>query len=204
VLPAILRTPGLTTISTGYAACGPTLGQQVFATELAALAADPASSRGGRIGYVMNFDFGAGSFEPIARIATTAPSMPIREQAIVRLSFQAQSGNGYSAVPAEQVPAWKSFFRDRLPETTSFTRFRAVWRGVRGLRDDGALGAAGAALQRVPMTAESQEQVICQAYALATDVPAAWDAFKLGAEPHTRLSAAAQEALNDPATACAP
>src|SRR5262249_61815261 len=108
----------------------------------------------------MSFDSGpAPSFGLMSRAAQLAPSLLLREQAISRLSSQAASGSGYSAVPAASTGAWKTFFRARLAETTSSTRFRMVWRGIVGLADDGALAAAGQKLHTVALSAAFQRQV---------------------------------------------
>src|SRR5262249_61433974 len=107
----------------------------------------------------MSFAYGADtSFDLMSRAAQLAPSLLLREQAISRLSYQAASGSGYSAVPAASTGAWKTFFRARLAETTSSTRFRMVWRGIVGLADDGALGAAGQKLHTVALSAAFQRQ----------------------------------------------
>jgi hypothetical protein len=201
-LEPILRTPALVVPTSSYAACGVTLGQRAFGAEIAALAADPASSRAGRIGYVMSFDQGAGSFEPLARIATTAPSLQMREQAVNRLAQQAPPGVGYSMVPAEQTAMWKTFFRDRLAEVTTLSRFLVVWNPLRNFADDAALAAAGAALRRVPMSAARQRQTVCEARALAAPRAGAWEEFQAAAQPWTTLSMEAQQALADPVTAC--
>jgi aminopeptidase N len=199
-LPAILRSPSLSSFSTAYSACGVTLATATFGDELVALAAAPSDANAPRLAYLMSFDYGAqATFTSLSLLATSAPSLQLRELAITRLGYQTD-GSGYSAVPDADQPAWRSFFRDRLAEVTSQLRFLAVWRGVFGLRDATALALAGAKLQAVPMSASNQRLVVCQARSISVQRAGSWEAFQDAAQPWDQLQPAAREVLSDPST----
>lgn len=196
--PAVLRSPSLSTFSTDYSACGVTVATFTFGAELVALAAAPTAANAPRLIYLMSFDYGAqATFASMSLLATSAPSLQLRELAITRLGYQT-NGSGYSAVPEADKPAWSSFFRDRLAETTSQTRFLAVWRGLFGLRDDTALAQVGAKLQEVPLSASNQRMVVCQARSVSAQRTGSWEAFQQAAQPWDRLQGAAREVLAEP------
>lgn len=199
-MPAILMQPAIPLFSPGYGRCGVTLATQTFGAEIADLVDNLTPQNAARFVYLMGFDYGADtSFDVISRAAQLAPSLFLREQAIARLSYQAISGGGYSAVPPASAGAWKTFFRARLAETTSSTRFRIVWRGIVGLADDGALTLAGEKLHTVPLSAAMQRQVVCDAYQIGLAHAGAWATFQQAAQPWSSLAASAQAVLADPA-----
>jgi hypothetical protein len=147
----------------------------------------------------MGYDYGAATtLQALARVAREGPAGGLRDLAVARLSYQAAPGFGYSAVPDDQKPAWRAFFRERLGEVTSARRLIAVWRGVRGLADESALPDVAARLGDVPLGAADQRAIICQAHAFAG--AEAWAAFKAALVGLTSLSARARTALEDPST----
>jgi hypothetical protein len=198
-MPAIVAQPALPVFSTTYGRCGVTVGSQTFGAEIANLVDDLTPQDAARFSYLMSFDYGAdASFDVISRAAQLAPSMFLREQAISRLSYQAQPGGVYSAVPPASAGAWKTFFRARLTETTSQTRFLIVWRGVVGLQDDGALALAGQKLHTVPLSSATQRRVVCDAYQIGLAHAGAWATFQQAAQPWSSLAPAASAVLADP------
>src|SRR5262249_52890380 len=151
-----------------------------LATELAQLVDGVTPATAGRLDYLLSFDYGAAGFVPIARLATTAPSLALRDRAISRLASQASGV--YSPVPASDVAAWQQFFRDRLASVTSQTRLLAVWRGVVGLQDLDALPLVAPLLHSVKMVDAAQLLIVCDAFALAGMTPA-WQAFQQATMP---------------------
>jgi hypothetical protein len=198
-LPAILHQPAIPIFATGYSRCGVTLAADTFGAEIATLVDDLTPQSAARFAYLMSFDYGAdASFDAISRAAQLAPSMFLRELAIQRLSYQAAATAGYTPVPAGSAAAWKTFFRARLAEVTSATRFGIVWRAIVGLSDDGALVAAAGKLHTVPVSAASQRRIVCDAYQIGLAHAGAWEAFQQAAQPWTSLSSEAAAALADP------
>jgi hypothetical protein len=181
-----------------FGRCGPGLGATLL-TELQGLVAAPTTAQLGRLEYLLWFDYGADGLAPLSQVATAAPSLRLRDQAMWRLAYQT-SGARYSPIPAGQVPAWKAFFRERLAALDSFSRMLPTWLGVLGLQDAAALGEAGLALQRVALPGWYQQQVVCQAsgMATATAIPSAWTDFKAAAQPWSSLDPAAAALLADP------
>jgi hypothetical protein len=181
-----------------FGRCGPGLGATLL-TELQGLVAAPITPKLARLEYLLWFDYGADGLAPLSQVATAAPSLRLRDQALWRLAYQT-SGTRYSPIPTGQLAAWQAFFRDRLVALDSWTRMRPTWLGVVGLQDASALGEAGLALQRVAMPAYYQQEVVCEASRVATSTatPAAWTAFQAAAEPWSNLSPAAATLLADP------
>jgi hypothetical protein len=182
--------------ATALSVCGTALPLELFSEEWQR----PIDAfNAGRRSYLMGFDYGAQrSFDLMQSVATTAPSVLLRDQAVDRLSMQTVSSEGYGPVPPGQVPAWKAFFRARLEETTSAGRFASVWRGITGLRDDVPLALAGQKLHTVTLSAKTQYAVVCGAYDISQVRPGAWDEFREAAKPWETLAAAAAAALRDP------
>jgi hypothetical protein len=196
-LAPILQHPAELAFNLGYGSCGVDLATRTFGAEFASLSSSIGPAAAARVAYVASFDYGpAQSFGVLSRLATAAPSLQLREQAIERLSLQAQ-GLLYTRVPAADVPIWQAFFRDRLLETTSANHFNSVWSGARGLADQGALPLAAQALHRIDLTAKTQRQVICDAAKIAKAPSDAWTAFQKAAEPWDSLSSMARAALAD-------
>lgn len=105
-----------------------------------------------RLDYLMSFDYGADeSFSAFSALATSGPTLCLRDQAITRLALQPSFP--YSPIPKSSLETWRGFFRGRLPLTTSATRFRAVWRGLYRLKDASALPLVAPLLHRVPLSA---------------------------------------------------
>lgn len=197
----IVKNPSSSTFSTGFGRCGVDFATQNFAAELAQLMASTAyAANAPRLQFLAGFDYGAAvSFDAFTRMATTFPSMQLRETAISRLAYQAEEGWGYSAVPAEANPMWAAFFRERLTEARTATRFLMVWRGLRGLADAEALPQVGAKLHEVPMASGDQAQTVCDVADVFGTDGAEWTTFKQAVQPESSLSAAAREVLGDPA-----
>jgi hypothetical protein len=146
----------------------------------------------------MSFDYGAeATFGALSRVATQAPSLQLRQQAIARLS--AGANGGYMLTP-DQRTRWSSFFRDRLLEATSETRFREVVEALIGLSDLEALPMIAQALHRIDLGAETQRDVICEVFAVTNQSPAIRRQFQEAARPWESLAATAAAVLADPAT----
>ncbi len=197
-LAPVLAAPAQLSFSPDLASCGTALAEQL-APELLGLAVAPDAANAGRTSYLLSFDYGPeASFSLASHVAAAAPSLLLRDRALLRLAYQAE-GRFYTPVPAEQAPPWKALFREKLAAATSATRFNIVWRGVRGLVDDGALAAAGQKLRSINLSDDTRRQVACEAYTIAAARPAAWDEFRQAAEPGADLGPRTAEALADPA-----
>ena len=205
-LEAVLPTPSLTTWSTGYANCETALPTRMFGAELASLAAAVDATTASRLVYLSSYDYGpAATLDALSAVATRAPSLQLRDHALVRLSYQAVPGFGYSAVAGDHIPRWQDFFRARLGEAQSATRFQTVWRAVTGLSDDRALAIAGQKLHTVELSEDYQRQVVCDAYVLAkAHRPDAWAEFQQAAQPWAALGGAAKAVLSNDGAGCAP
>ena len=199
-LTGFLTTPPLEGFSSEWGQCPPALVKQALAGELAQLTAlNPLTpAQLARLDYLMSFDYGADeSFSAFSALATSGPTLRLRDQAIARLALQPSWP--YSPIPDSSLETWRGFFRGRLPLTTSATRFRAVWRGLYRLNDASALPLVAPLLHRVPLSAAVQRATVCQAYALSQKVaPESWTAFREAAQPWDTLAPAAAEVLADP------
>ncbi|WP_394824826.1 M1 family metallopeptidase [Pendulispora albinea] len=200
-LESLLKTPALTSYSTGYGSCTPGFVSGLFGEE----PKRPITAQNlGRATYLLGFDYGPDeSFALGKRLATEAPALVLRELAVRRLASQA-AGAPYSIIPADKIPAWKDFFRARLDESTSQTRFRYVWEGIRALKDDGAFPSVALKLHALPLSAATQHQTICEAYRVVKDDTAARDRFREAAKPWGTLTPLAAEVLQDPSKCPAP
>jgi hypothetical protein len=203
VLGPILAAPAMTNWSTAYAACGIALATSNFGAEIATLGASVDAKRASRFVYLSGFDYGsAATFDALSQVALQGPSLQLREQAITRLGYQTVA-SGYTPVATDQSTRWKDFFRGRLTETRSATRFTMVWRGVVGLADDLALGIAAGKLHAVPLSDAVQRTVVCDAYAISQKTrPAAWTEFQEAAKPWDTLGASARSALMSGGAGC--
>ncbi len=197
VIGPILQMPAVTSFSTSFSACGPTVATTLFGAELVTAAAATDGPSATRLQYLMSFDYGAATFETIARVARQGSQLELRDLALTRLGAQAAPGFGYTAVPGEQTETWKAFFREQLAGATSGTRYLAVWRGIRGLRDETALAAAGARMRQVPLSAGNQRAVICEARVFASQQ--AFASFGAALQPWGDLSEPARLALESAA-----
>jgi hypothetical protein len=205
VLPPFLAAPATPTFNTRYAGCGPDLAA-ALGGELAGLADAATAGSAARLLYLMSFDYGAAaSFDAVGRVASAGPSLQLRDQAVARLSLQARGLQPYQPVDAGDAPGWRTFFRARLAEATSATRFTPTWRALVALLDVDALPVLAPRLHAVPLIASAQRQAVCDAHALALATrPAAWDDFRAAAQPWTTLAPEAAAVLADPAGCAAP
>ncbi len=202
-LAPILMQPAIEAYNTRYAYCGIALAEQTFETEFAQLADKLTAANAARFAYLQSFDYGAlKSLMVLSRVASSAPSLQLREQAISRLVAQTRPGSGYSPISPADVPLFKSFFRVQLDNATTQFRFAVVWPGIVGLSDDGALATVGRKLHTITMSDTMQRQVVCDAWIIARTRPAAWTEFAQAAEPWNTLDQPARAALMDP-TQCA-
>lgn len=206
VLASILPTPSFTSSSRGYAACGTDFAKRNFGDEFARVAGGIDARQASRFVYLSSYDYGAAAtLDALMPIAVQGPSLQLREQALNRLSYQASPRYGYSAVPADQALRWKEFFRARLTESKSATRFQTIWRGVVGLGDDGALLIAAQKLHSLAPSDSVQRQVVCDAYTIAQAArPEAWTDFGAAAQPWDTLSASARAVLMAGGAGCGP
>jgi hypothetical protein len=196
-LAPFIRTPALPNFTSSYASCGTAVTAGALATELGQLADTVTPATAGRLDYLMAFDYGpTTSFTVLSKVATTAPTLALRDRAIQRLGLQA--AGRYTDVPTADVPMWQAFFRDRLATVTSQGRLLNVWRGVVGLRDATALPLVAPLLHSVPLSAGAQRQIVCDAFDLAGANASAWQAFVDAVQPANTLSSDAQEVLGDP------
>jgi hypothetical protein len=203
VLGPILAAPAMTTWSTAYAACGTAFATSNFGAEIATLGASVDSKRASRFVYLSGFDYGAAAtFDALSQVALQAPSLQLREQAITRLGYQTVA-SGYTPVATDQSTRWKEFFRGRLTETRSATRFPMVWRGVVGLADDSALVIAAGKLHTVALSDAVQRTVVCDAYAISQKTrAAAWPEFQEATKPWDTLGDSARSVLMSGGAGC--
>jgi hypothetical protein len=201
-LTPLIKTPAIDSFSSGYARCGAPLAEAALGPELDGLLATASVAQLARLEYLLAFDYGAAkSFTRIGAVATTSPSLRLRDQALGRLVLQ--TGGFYSAIAAADQPVWSTFFRTSLASVSSSGRLRTVWRGIRGLADLGALPLVAPLLHTVPQSGAAARQLVCEAFALTQDLadgPAAWTAFQNAAQPWDALPSEARAALADPAT----
>lgn len=195
-LAPFVASPARSVFTTAYAACGTELPARMLAGEFAALAPSVTAATAGRLDYLLSFDYGAAAFPLLSQVATSAPTLALRDRAISRLASQA--AGAYSAVPAADRPTWAAFFRDALGRVTSLTRFSSVWRGIVGLRDVSALPLVAPFLHRIPMDEATQVRIICDAYRLALSTPGAFAGFRTAAAPEDTLAPEARAVLADP------
>lgn len=202
-LTPLLGQPPRAFFSSAFSSCGTVLATQLFGAEFAQAAAALDATNAGRFSYLLGFDYGPGpSFAAASLAATQAPSLLLRDRALTRLARQANFGFGYTSVPLEEAPAWKAFFRERLAEATSATRFNTVWLGVKGLVDDVALVPVAQKLHQIALSNQRRREVVCEAFSLAAVREGAWEEFRQAAQPWDALGPEAAAALADPA-ACA-
>lgn len=198
-LAPLLAAPAAAGYVTGLGSCGRAVSPALRA-ELAALVDQGAAippARLARLEHLLGLDYGAAdTFALLSRLATSAPSIRHRDLALDRLGLQASPP--YSGVPAGSIEAYRAFFRARLAGTRSGTRLLTLWRGIVGVRAEGALPDVAALLHEVPLAAASQRRIVCEAFELG-GASAAWPAFQAAAQPWDELSDEAAEALADPA-----
>ena len=194
-LAPMLANPAVPSFASFYAACGTELAQPL-GDELATLADTVTPATTGRLDYLLSFDHGDRTFALISKVATTAPTVTLRDRAISRLSLSTLGR--YSAIPADQLAAWQAFFRERFAAITSVTRFVPVWRSAIALGDVAALPLAAPLLHSVPMSPALQQGTVCDAFDLGRVTAGAWEAFQQATLPWDTLSPEAAAVLADP------
>jgi hypothetical protein len=196
-LTPIVQTPAQPSFTTRYASCGVPLATAALGPEFEAAAAAPTPGTTARLEYLLGFDYGAeATMAALGDLATSAPTLRLRDQSFNRLAFQAMGF--YSEVPADQVPVWTTFFRAALTAATAPSRFMTAWQAEIALGDAQALPIGAARLHTLPLSEAQQQQIVCDAFHLGTTDPALFPAFQAAAQPWTSLAAAAQEVLADP------
>lgn len=200
-LAPALAAPPLVAYSTTYGRCGIAVTSQLgFDAELASLVDAIATADAGRLEYLLGFDYGtATSLDLIGQVATTAPSLRLRDRAIARLASQVNS-SAYAHPAAGELPAWKTFFRDRLATTTSQNRLLSVWSGSYALADLTVLPTVGAMLHTVPLSDPAGVFLVCQAVDLTGGTGSDWAAFQTAAMPFDTLGPDTAAVLADPAS----
>jgi hypothetical protein len=184
--------PGIETLNIFYGSCG--VPPPSTAAELAGLVAAVTPATAARLAFLMSFDYGPeDSLTQIGKVATSAPSLQLREQALTRLAAHANHAFGYS--PITDPAPWKALFRDQLSRAESAGRFSQAWFAALNLADRDALPIAGHRLH--DLTPSLQQQVACAAYRL-TGGDADWEAFRTAALPWETLPEAVQAIVRDP------
>jgi len=195
LIPTFFARPAVEAFSTAYATCGPIAAD--LAAELASRVDAVTVHSAPRVAFLMSFDYGPdASLALIGKLATSAPSLVLREQALSRLAAQVRTGAGYS--PILDPAPWRALFRDQLSRAETTQRFSIVWRAALGLSDRGALPIVAARLHVYALDPAHQRQVVCDAHAL-TGGDADWQAFRDATLPWDTLSTQAQAVLQDPA-----
>ncbi len=195
-LGPVLRTPAITRFQSSYSACPPAVVEPALGGELAALATTASATLAARLDYLLSFDYGAApTLARFGVLATTAPSLRLRERALNRLI--AHTAAPYSAIADAELPAWRQFFRDRYAAITSGGRLTGVWRASVRLADAGAVPLVAPLLTRVPLAGATQLTIVCEAHGL-TDA-AGWAAFGDALEPWSAFPVDVQTVLADPA-----
>jgi aminopeptidase N len=201
VLTQMLRTPPLQQYLTTYARCGTELAAQTLGAELSSMVDTADAQSAQRLAYLMSFDYGAAqSLASMSRVATTAASLTLRDEAIARLVLQTSPNQGLSSIPSDEQPAWRAFFRGLLAKSTSAERFRLVYGGTLALSDQEALPIIGKKLTELPFPGEEQRSLICDAHAMTEELPAAWEAFLQSIGSTSTLAVEAQQVLQTPSS----
>jgi hypothetical protein len=191
-VPALALMPGIETLNTRYGSCG--VVPPSIAAELAGLIDVVTPATAARLAFLMSFDYGPeASLAQIGKVATSAPSLQLREQALNRLAAHARQASGYS--PITDPAPWKALFQDQLSRAESAGRFNLAWGAALNLADRDALPIAGHRLH--DLTPSLQRQVVCNAY-LLTSGDADWEAFRTAALPWETLPAAVQAVVREP------
>jgi hypothetical protein len=179
------------------------VGAQI-ANELANDTAAVSATNAPRLEYLMSFDQGvSGALALLSKVATTASSEQLREDADFRLVAQAANWSRYTPVsdPGD-IAAWQAFFNNELAISTSSAHFITLWNAVTSLNDVAALPTLATKLHTITFNNGGQSTLVCQAYSLSQAQPGSWTAFQAAAQPWTTLPADVQSILADP-THCA-
>jgi len=189
-----LARPGIESFSTAFSGC---TAPQAAVDELIALAGATTAATARRLSFLLGFDYGpAVTIEQIGKIATTAPSLQLREQALNRLSAQLTGITRYSPV-VDRAP-WNALFRDQLARARTSIRFNLAWNASRGgVPDLGALPIVADRLHVYALSDDARRRVVCQASAVAKDDATALQGFR-AAVHREALSATVLEVIDDP------
>ena len=197
-LTPLLRTPPVVG-SNSVGGCDPSITEPRLGAELEAASVAVTGANAARVEYLVAFDAAPSvALARIGRIATTAPTLRLRDLALQRLWLQTTTFAGYTPVPTGEQPAWRAFFRDRYPAITSSSRLQRVWRGSQSLRDLEALPLLAPLLHSVPMAEGRQSRLVCEALALASTEPGALEAFQAATMPWDTLWPESAAVLADP------
>jgi hypothetical protein len=199
LIPLFLDNPGIESFSTAFSGC---TAPQAAVDELMQLASAPTAATARRLSYLLGFDYGPDlAMAQIGRLATTAPSLQLREQALNRLAVQLNGTARYS--PVVDLAPWRALFRDQLSRAESANRFNIAWNALRlGPKDVGALPIVAGRLHIYGMSDVTRRRVVCEAFGLAMGDDAAWQSFR-NALRRDQLSATVLEVADNPVR-CAP
>jgi hypothetical protein len=192
----VLQTPAITRYQSSYSACPPARSSPVLGGGVRGSwrHGDRDQRRPARLPAQLRLRRRAAPWRRSAPLATTAPSLRLRDRAVARLV--AQLVPPYAPIDPVDAPTWQAFFRDRYTTTTSLSRLFTVWRGSQRLRDADALPLLADRLRAVPMPVVYQVDFVCQAFDLAA--PGDWAAFKDVLQPWSTLPAEVAAVLTDP------
>jgi aminopeptidase N len=187
-----IDSPGIESFSILLAGCP---APQAAVDELARLAAAPTAATARRLSYLMSFDYSPEvSLAQIGKVAATAPSLQLREQALSRLAAQLIDTPDYSPV-VDDAP-WRALFRAQLASAETSARFNIVWNAsLRAPTDLGALPIVASRLHIYALSDLARRTVVCDAHGVG-DV--AWESFR-SALHREALSPTVLEVIDDPA-----
>ncbi len=201
VVEPLLQAPALARYNTGFMRCPIDLTVRALGAELATLVAAPSAANAARLEYLLGFDHGtATNFARLTRLVTTAPSLRLRERAWSRMIAETSAGAPHR-IPAGDVAAWQSAFRDGYAAVTSATRLFLVWQGSVNLADLAALPLMAPRLHTVRMSDGAQWQIVCDAHRMTRTAPDAWAQFQVDTRPWDTLYPSTAAVLAD-ATLC--
>lgn len=200
VQPA-LAAPYRLVYDTRLSACDAAYARATLAPQLASALAQATPASLARVQYLLSFDYGPDTLSAIGAVATSAPSLVLRDYALYRLTAQVEQYAGYPAIPDAELPAWQHFYEQRLVPSISDNRFQDVLYALSTLGDVAALPAIGALFHTATLSESSEAAAVCQAYALTSGTGSAWTAFQTAAMPFATLPSSVQALLADP-TGC--
>lgn len=197
VVEPLLQAPALARYNTGFMRCPIDLAVRVLGAELGTLVAAPSAATAARLEYLLGFDYGtATNFARLTRLATTAPTLRLRERALARMLAETTAGAPHR-IPAADVPAWQAFFRAGYAPVTTQGRLFLVWQGSLNLGDLEALPIVAPKLHTVPMSEGGQRQLVCDAHRLTRTAPDAWARFQADTQPWDTLYPSVAQILAD-------
>jgi hypothetical protein len=101
VLDPIFHAPRLAWPSITWASCGPALGA-TFLSEFQSLASNTPAAKVGRLEYLLSFDYGTAGAAAMAQVASSAPSLKLRQKAQTRIDHPTSA---FSMAPLDAAPA---------------------------------------------------------------------------------------------------